>query len=52
MEKFLKDKGAYYPPTVLSNVKSGMPAYDDELFGPVAALIKVKDEEEGIKSCE
>ncbi len=41
-------KGAYYPPTVLSNVKKGMPAYDDELFGPVAALIKVKDEEEGI----
>ena len=37
-------KGAYYPPTVLSNVKKGMPAYDDELFGPVAALIKVKDE--------
>jgi succinate-semialdehyde dehydrogenase/glutarate-semialdehyde dehydrogenase len=25
-----------------------MPAYDEELFGPVAALIKVKDEEEGI----
>ncbi len=42
-------KGAYYPPTVLSNVKKGMPAYDEELFGPVAALIKVKDEEEGIK---
>jgi succinate-semialdehyde dehydrogenase / glutarate-semialdehyde dehydrogenase len=42
-------KGAYYPPTVLSNVKEGMPAYEEELFGPVAALIKVKDEEEGIK---
>ena len=42
-------KGAYYPPTVLSDVKKGMPAYDEELFGPVAALIKVKDEEEGIK---
>jgi succinate-semialdehyde dehydrogenase/glutarate-semialdehyde dehydrogenase len=41
-------KGAYYPPTVLSNVVPGMPAYDDELFGPVAALIKVKNEEEGI----
>jgi succinate-semialdehyde dehydrogenase/glutarate-semialdehyde dehydrogenase len=41
-------KGAYYPPTVLSNVKPGMPAYDEELFGPVAALIKVKNEEEGI----
>ncbi|QQS37268.1 MAG: NAD-dependent succinate-semialdehyde dehydrogenase [Ignavibacteriales bacterium] len=41
-------KGAFYPPTVLSNVKKNMPAYDDELFGPVASLIKVKDESEGI----
>jgi succinate-semialdehyde dehydrogenase / glutarate-semialdehyde dehydrogenase len=37
-------KGAYYPPTVLDKVKKGMPAYDDELFGPVAALIKAEDE--------
>ena len=42
------DKGAFYPPTILSNVKKGMPAYDEELFGPVAALIKVKDEAEAI----
>ncbi len=42
-------KGAYYPPTVLSNVINGMPAYDDELFGPVAALIKAKDEQDGIR---
>jgi len=42
-------KGAFYPPTVLSNVTKGMPAYDEELFGPVAALIKAKDEKEGIK---
>lgn len=42
-------KGAYYPPTILTEVKKGMPAYDEELFGPVAALIKVKDEHEGIK---
>ena len=42
-------KGAYYPPTVLSNVKKGMPAYDEELFGPVAAIIKSKDETEAIK---
>ena len=42
-------KGAFYPPTVLTNVKKGMPAYDEELFGPVAALIKVKNEAEGIK---
>ncbi len=43
-------EGAFYPPTVLSNVTKGMPAYDEELFGPVAALIKVKDEEEAIKA--
>ncbi len=42
-------QGAYYPPTILINVKPGMPAYDEELFGPVAAIIKVKDEEEAIK---
>jgi succinate-semialdehyde dehydrogenase/glutarate-semialdehyde dehydrogenase len=42
-------KGAWYPPTVLSNVKKGMPAYDEELFGPVAALIKAKDEAEAIE---
>jgi succinate-semialdehyde dehydrogenase/glutarate-semialdehyde dehydrogenase len=41
--------GAYYPSTVLSNVKKGMPAYDEELFGPVSALIKVKDESEAIE---
>jgi succinate-semialdehyde dehydrogenase / glutarate-semialdehyde dehydrogenase len=34
--------GAYYPPTVLTDVKKGMPAYKDELFGPVAAIIPVK----------
>ena len=41
-------KGAFYPPTILTNVKKGMPAYDDELFGPVAAIIPVKDEKEAI----
>ncbi len=37
--------GFFYPPTVLTNVRKGMPAYDDELFGPVAAIIPVRDEE-------
>lgn len=41
--------GAYYPVTVLENVRPGMPAYEEELFGPVAAIIKVKDEQEAIK---
>ena len=41
-------KGAYYPVTVLSNVNPGMPAFDQELFGPVAAVIKAKDDKEAI----
>jgi succinate-semialdehyde dehydrogenase/glutarate-semialdehyde dehydrogenase len=41
-------KGAFYPPTILTDVTKGMPAYDEELFGPVAAIIPVKDEEEAI----
>lgn len=40
--------GAYYPPTVLTHVTEGMPAFEEELFGPVAAIIKVKTEEEAI----
>lgn len=40
--------GAYYPPTVLTNVSPGMPAYEEELFGPVASVIKVRDEKEAI----
>lgn len=40
--------GAYYPPTVLADVAPGQPAWDDELFGPVAALIRVSDEDEAI----
>ena len=42
--KIPNDPGAYYPPTVLTNVTKGMPAYEEELFGPVAAIIPVKDE--------
>ena len=41
--------GAFYPPTVLTDVRPGMPAYDDEIFGPVAALLFVPDEEEAIR---
>ncbi len=42
-------EGAYYPPTVLSNVIPGMPAFDEETFGPVAAVVKAKDENEAIE---
>lgn len=40
--------GAFYPPTILTNVKPGMVAFDEELFGPIAALIKAKDENDAI----
>jgi len=42
-------EGAFYPPTILENVQPGMPAYDEELFGPVASVIRVKDEKEAIR---
>lgn len=41
--------GAFYPPTVLGEVKPGMPAYDEELFGPVAAIIEAHDEQDAIR---
>jgi succinate-semialdehyde dehydrogenase/glutarate-semialdehyde dehydrogenase len=40
--------GAYYPPTVLTNVKPGMVAFDEEIFGPVAAIIEADNEEHAI----
>ena len=42
-------KGAFYPATLLDNVKPGMAAFDDEIFGPVASIIPVKDEAKAIK---
>ena len=42
--KIPSSPGAYYPPTVLTQVRKGMAAYDEETFGPVAAIIPVKDE--------
>ena len=41
--------GAYYPPTILSNVLPDSPANKEELFGPVAALINAKDEDDAIR---
>ncbi|UCD17498.1 MAG: NAD-dependent succinate-semialdehyde dehydrogenase, partial [Candidatus Zixiibacteriota bacterium] len=40
--------GAFYLPTVLTDVKKGMPVYELETFGPVSAIIPVKDMEEAI----
>jgi succinate-semialdehyde dehydrogenase/glutarate-semialdehyde dehydrogenase len=41
--------GAWYPPTVLTNVRPGMPVYDEEVFGPVAAVIEARDEADAIR---
>jgi succinate-semialdehyde dehydrogenase/glutarate-semialdehyde dehydrogenase len=41
--------GAFYPATILVDIKPGMPAYEEELFGPVAAVFKVKNEAEAIR---
>src|SRR5438309_2433777 len=40
--------GAYYPTTVLTDVRKGMPAFDEELFGPAAAIVPVRNEDEAI----
>jgi succinate-semialdehyde dehydrogenase/glutarate-semialdehyde dehydrogenase len=40
--------GAWYPPTVLGSVVAGQPAHDDEVFGPVAAIIEAADERDAI----
>lgn len=42
-------EGAWYPATVLVDVKPGQPAYDDELFGPVASIIKAADDEDAMR---
>ena len=42
-------KGAYYNPTILTDVTPDMPSYDQELFGPVATVYVVKDEEAAIE---
>ena len=41
--------GAWYPPTVLIDVQPGMPAWEEELFGPVASVIRARDEEDTIR---
>ncbi len=41
--------GAFYPPTLLTDVMEGMPAFDEETFGPVAAVIRAENEEDAIR---
>ena len=45
----VKGEGFYYQPSILNNVKKGMPAYDEELFGPVASIIYARDERDAIR---
>ncbi len=42
-------KGAFYPPTLLAAVDKGVPAFDEETFGPVAAVIRAKDETDAVR---
>lgn len=41
--------GYFYPATVLTEVKPGQPAYDEELFGPVASVIRAKDDQDAMR---
>ena len=43
------EQGAWYPPSVLLDVRPGMAAFDEELFGPVAAVVRARDEDEAIR---
>ncbi|MBN7785082.1 NAD-dependent succinate-semialdehyde dehydrogenase [Ponticoccus gilvus] len=41
--------GYYYPATVLTDVHPGQPAYDEELFGPVASVIRARDDADAMR---
>ena len=45
----LQGPGCFYAPTVLADVRPGMPAHDEEVFGPVAAVIAVDGDEEAVR---
>lgn len=47
-----QQKGCYHEPTILGNVQPGMPAFDEETFGPLAVMIKAKDENEAFELSE
>lgn len=44
----LRQAGYFFPPTILTNIKNGMPAYEEELFGPVFSIFTFASEEEAI----
>jgi succinate-semialdehyde dehydrogenase/glutarate-semialdehyde dehydrogenase len=45
----LKGPGAFYPPTLLTGVSKGMPAYEQEIFGPVAAVLPARNEKDALR---
>ncbi len=45
----LPREGFFYKPTILTNIEPGMPAYDEELFGPVASVFNVSDLEQAVE---
>jgi succinate-semialdehyde dehydrogenase/glutarate-semialdehyde dehydrogenase len=47
--KLMKREGAFFEPTILTDVTPKMRAYHEELFGPVAVIYRVKNQEEAIK---
>ena len=47
--KRASDVGYFYLPTVMSNIKKGMPVYDEEVFGPVMPIILFEEESEAIE---
>jgi succinate-semialdehyde dehydrogenase/glutarate-semialdehyde dehydrogenase len=45
----LEGPGAYYPPSILDRVGPGIRAYREELFGPVASIIRARDEDDAVR---
>jgi succinate-semialdehyde dehydrogenase/glutarate-semialdehyde dehydrogenase len=45
----IQGDGYFFEPTVLANVRPGMPVYHEETFGPVAAVIRVKDADDALR---
>ncbi|SHN84045.1 succinate-semialdehyde dehydrogenase / glutarate-semialdehyde dehydrogenase [Geodermatophilus obscurus] len=45
----LEGPGTFYAPTVLAGVRPGTPAYDEEVFGPVAAVVAVDGDDEAVR---
>ncbi|CAI8822477.1 NAD-dependent succinate-semialdehyde dehydrogenase [Methylocaldum szegediense] len=46
--KPVEGPGYFYEPSILDQVTPGMPAYEEELFGPVAVVVRVRDEQEAL----